>query len=119
MSLTKSVSLHPYFQVLGGKQAEVDALLARFVAKTAQEPACLYYEFTRCQDVIFCREAYTDADGVLAHLENVGPELKEMQELSEMIRFEVHGPDAELAKLKSPLSGLPVEWFEYFCGVVR
>jgi hypothetical protein len=65
------------------------AKLAR-LSLTAEEKA-LYYEFTLNGDEVFCREAYTDADGVLTHLTNVGPQLDQMLTLSTLARLEVHG----------------------------
>lgn len=114
-----SVSLNPYFRVHPGNSDAARKLLDRFVSKTSTEAGCLYYEFTRCQDIIFCREAYRDAAGVLAHLENVGPELEEVLRLADLIRIEIHGPAAELDRLRGPLAHLPVEWFVWQCGVAR
>lgn len=36
------------------------------------EPGCLYYGFAIDGDEVFCREAYDDADALLAHVESVG-----------------------------------------------
>lgn len=119
MRLEQSVSLHPYFRVHPGKLPAVENLLKRFVEKTAREADCLYYEFTRNDNVVFCREAYVHAEGVLTHLENVGAELQEMLAISDVIRVEVHGPADQLAKLKEPLEHLSAEWFEYVAGVTR
>jgi hypothetical protein len=94
-------------------------LLPRFVAKTTMEPKCLYYEFTSNGDLIFCREAYEGADGALAHLANVGEILGEMMKISDLIRLEIHGPAAELEKLKGPLAEYQPEWFVYEAGVSK
>ena len=112
-----SVSIHPYFKVHAGKMPEVMALLREFVAKTATEDKVLGYEFTVNGDVVFCREAYTDADGALAHLANVGALLEKMLTLSEVIRLEIHGPATELEKLKGPLGGFNPTWFAFECGL--
>ncbi len=117
--LERSVSLHPYFKVHAGKMPAVLALLREFVAKTTTEEQALYYEFTVNGDVVFCREAYQGAAGVLAHVANVGPELDRMLTLSELIRLEVHGPAAELELLRGPLGGLNPAWFTYECGMQR
>ncbi len=118
-SLARSVSLHPYFKVHAGQLPAVQRLLREFVAKTTREEKALYYEFTVSGDVVFCREAYTDAAGVLVHLANVDAELKQMLTLSELSRLEVHGPAAELEQLKGPLGGLQPAWFAYECGLQR
>jgi len=79
--------------------------------KTATEKENLFYEFTVNGDEMFCREGYTDADGVLAHLDNVGALLAEMLTMADLTRVEVHGPTEELEKLKKPLAHLNPEWF--------
>jgi len=114
-----AVSIHPYFKVLPGQLDAARALLPQFVARTATEPKCCYYEFTVNGDEVFCREAYADAEGTLAHLENVGALLGEMLKLSDLTRLEIHGPAAELEKLKGPLAALNPAWFAYACGVER
>lgn len=114
-----SVSLHPYFKVHAGKLDAAKVLLREFVAKTATEEKAIYYEFTVNGDEVFCREAYLDADGVLAHLTSVGALLDKMLAISTLSRLEVHGPAAELEKLKGPLGDLKPSWFLYECGVKR
>jgi hypothetical protein len=114
-----AVSLHPYFKIHSGQLAAAKALLRVFVAKTQSESGCLYYEFTIDGDVVFCREAYADADAVLAHLANVGPELGEMLKIAALARLELHGPAAELDKLRGPLADLKPAWFGFECGVQK
>src|SRR5438105_13898296 len=101
-ALSNFVSFHPYFKVHPGKLEAVKAGFPRFVQKTATEKKNLFYGFTVNGDEIFCREGYTDADGVLAHLDNVGALLAEMLTMADLTRAEVHGPAAELDKLKAP-----------------
>jgi hypothetical protein len=47
-------------------------MFPRFVEKTAAEEENLFYGFSINGDEIFCREGYESAEGVLAHLDNVG-----------------------------------------------
>ncbi len=115
--IERSVSIHPYFKVHPGKLDEVKALLREFVAKTATEPGCVWYEFTINGDEVFCREAYLGAEGALAHLDNVGAQLERMMTLTTLARLEIHGPAEELAKLKGPLGGFNPAWFVCECGV--
>ena len=56
-----------------GRLDEFKALCDQFVAKTKMETKCLNYGFSFCEDIVHCREGYEDAEGLLAHLENVGP----------------------------------------------
>ena len=116
---SKVVSIHPYFKVKAGKWAEAKATLPEFVAKTSAEKGNLYYDFTIKGDVIFCREAYVGAEGLLAHLKNVGAILAEFLKLVDVVRVEVHGSAEELAKLRGPLADLKPEWFEFERGVER
>jgi hypothetical protein len=44
-------------------------------------------------------------------LENVRPALAQALTISDLKRLEVHGPAAELEKLKEPLAHLKPEWF--------
>lgn len=117
--IERSVSLHPYFKVHPGKMDAVKPLLREFVARTTTEEQALYYEFTISGDIVFCREAYVGADGVLAHLTNVGALLDKMVTLCDVARVEVHGPAEELEKLKGPMGKLNPTWFAYECGMSR
>src|SRR3954447_14387045 len=109
---SKFVSLHPYFRVDPGKVEAVKRSLPEFVKKTAAEKANLFYEFSMNGPELFCREAYENAEGLLAHLENVGALLAELMTIADLIRLEVHGPGEELAKLKEPLAQFNPVWFE-------
>jgi hypothetical protein len=110
-ALSNFVSLHPYFKVHPGKLEAVRAGFPRFVEKTATEEKVLFYEFTVNGDEIFCREGYTDAEGVLTHLDNVGVLLAELLTMGDLTRIEVRGPATELEKLKKPLAYLHPAWF--------
>jgi quinol monooxygenase YgiN len=105
------VSLHPYFKVYPGKLEMFKALLPAFVDKTAAEKKNLFYGFTVNGDEVFCREGYTDAEDVLAHLDNVGALLAEALKIADLTRVELHGPAEELDKLKGPLAHLNPAWF--------
>lgn len=116
---TASVSLHPYFKVHPGKLETVRGLLPAFVARTQKEAKCLYYDFTIEGDTVFCREAYKDAEGVIEHLDNVGSLLEEMLKHAGLLRLEIHGPSAELDKLRSHCAPLNPSWFVHQCGITR
>jgi quinol monooxygenase YgiN len=109
--LSNFVSLHPYFKVHSGKLDAFKDSLPTFVAKTATEEKNLFYGFTINGDEAFCREGYTDAEGVLTHLDNVGALLAEALKIADLIRVELHGPANELDKLKAPLAHLNPAWF--------
>ncbi len=105
------VSIHPYFRPLEGKLDEFVATLPAFIERTRVEDAVLFYDFTVCEDVVFCREAYVGAAGALAHLENVGDLLDEVLAIADLVRLEIHGAAEELEKMREPLKDLPVQWF--------
>ena len=65
------------------------------------------------------REGYVSADAVLAHLQNVDAELKAALAISDIVRLEVHGPAAEVDKLRGPLAGLKPQWFTLGLGFRR
>jgi quinol monooxygenase YgiN len=104
--LSNFVSLHPYFKVHPGKLEAFKAAFPAFVEKTKTEQKNLFYEFTVNGDEVFCREGYADAEGLLAHLSNVGAMLAEAMKMADLVRLELHGPASELDKLKGPLAHL-------------
>jgi hypothetical protein len=109
--LSNFVSLHPYFKVHPGKMDAFKAGFPAFIEKTAGEEKNLFYGFSINGDEVFCREGYTDAGGVLAHLDNVGAMLAEAFTIADLIRLELHGPANELDKLRGPLAHLNPSWF--------
>ena len=110
----KFVSLHPYFKAHPGKLEAFKAGLPAFREKSATEEKNLFYDFTINGDEVFCREGYDAAEALLAHLENVGPLLGEALKIADLIRLEVHGPAAELEKLRQPLAHFNPQWFVQF-----
>ena len=113
------VSVHPYFKVHPGKLEEFKTALLVFVEKVATEKKNLCYDFTVNGDIVFCREACMGAEGFLEHFDNVGALLPSLMKMADVVRMEVHGPAAELEKLKGPLAALKPEWFTFMFGVKR
>jgi quinol monooxygenase YgiN len=114
----RTVSIAPYLKAHSGKIQQAKAACDRLVEATKSEAGCLYYGFSFNGDSIFCREAYKDAEGLLAHLEHVGPLIAELQKVTDFSRIEIHGVESELAKLRKPLADFKPEYFtlEYgFC----
>ena len=112
-------TLVPYFKIHAGQVEAFKAFGPQFIARTETEPKCLHYAFSFCGDEAHCREGYTDADALLAHLDNVGALLQEALKIADLVRLEVHGPAAELAKLQEPLKGLNPKYFELAEGGFR
>ena len=117
--LSQAVSIHPYFKVQAGKLDAFKETMKEFVARTSTEETCLYYDFSVNGDVVFCREAYVGAAGVLKHLENVGSCIEEALTFSELFRLELHGPAEELDQLREPLAELNPEFFAHETGVAK
>jgi quinol monooxygenase YgiN len=112
-------SIAPYFKVHADKLDEFKKLCAQMVEKSNQEPGCLFYGYTFNADQAHCREGYGDAEAVLAHLGNIGPLLQEALKMADITRLEVHGPGAELAKLREPMAGLNPQFFTLEYGFRR
>lgn len=115
----KCCTIVPYFKVSSGKLEAFKKLCEQCVGKTSKESKCLYYGFSFSGDHVHSREGYQDAEGLLAHLENVGPLLQEALKIAEITRLEVHGPEGELAKLRKPLAKLKPQFFTLEYGFRR
>lgn len=115
----KCCTIAPYFKVHTGQLEPFKRLCERFVEKTGTEPKALYYGFSFLDDQVHCREGYEDAEGVLAHLENVGPLLQEAMTIADVTRLEIHGPAEELDKLREPLKELAPQYFTLEYGFRR
>ena len=118
-TLDTCCTIVPYFEIPAGKLDSFKAFCERFVEQTKKESRVLYYGFSFDGDHAHCREGYMDAEGLLVHLENVGELLKEMLQTVELTRLEVHGPAAEMAKLRGPLAGLNPQFFVLEYGFRR
>ena len=112
-------SLVPYFDVAEGKLDEFKALGKKFVELTRTVPGCVFYAFSFSGQTAHCREGYDDAAALLAHLANVDAPLQEALKIAKLVRLEVHGPAAELDKLRGPLADLNPQWFELTPGGIR
>ena len=115
--MSNVVSIHPYFKCHEGKLDAFKALLPKFTGVTSTEEKCYYYDYTICGDIVHCREAYDGAEGLMTHLSNVDALIEEVLTFSDLIRVEVHGPAAELAKLKEALVDLDPDYYEYHTGI--
>ncbi len=115
----RGCTIAPYFKVHEGRMEAFRRLAERFVDRTAAEPKCLYYGWSFNGDEVHCREGYADAEGLLAHVENVGQLIQEALQVADLARFEIHGPEAELAKLRGPLAEMNATFFTLEYGFRR
>jgi quinol monooxygenase YgiN len=109
----------PYFKVNDGKLDAFRALCEQFVSRTSTEAGVLYYGFSFDGDQVHCREGYRDAAALLAHLDNVGALLQQSLQIAQITRLEVHGPAAEIGKLRAPLADLKPQFFALEYGFRR
>jgi len=109
----------PYFKVHSGKLPQFEVLCEQFVEKTKNEPGCLYYGWSFDGDQVHCREGYRDANAAIAHIENVAGLLTELVKIADVTRFELHGPEAELDKLRGPFTDLKPQYFKLEYGFRR
>jgi quinol monooxygenase YgiN len=119
MAMDTVCTLVPYFKVHEGQLGAFKAGVTGFVERTLREPGCVHYAFSFDGDIAHCREGYDDAAALLAHLDNVGALLQEALKIADIIRLEVHGPAAELDKLRAPMAALKPQWFVLEPGGIR
>lgn len=113
------VSTKPYFEIPERHMETFLAFCEKFIEKTANEPKCLHYIFSFDGNRGHCQESYVDAEGVLAHLANIDELNRQAMHLATIFRYEVHGPQSELAKLREPLAFLNPEYYVTNCGFRR
>ncbi|EDY81211.1 hypothetical protein VDG1235_828 [Verrucomicrobiia bacterium DG1235] len=111
-----AVTIHPYFTVAENNLDAFKAITLQLIERAKTEEGCLYYGFSYSGNTVFCREGYRNAEGLLAHLQNVGDLIEQALKISEMTRLEVHGNAAELEKLKEPLAEMPVQFYTLESG---
>ncbi|MBX2881227.1 MAG: hypothetical protein KTR32_14890 [Granulosicoccus sp.] len=112
-------TLVPYFTVQDGKLDEFKALGEQMVTATKSEADCLFYGFTFNGNRALCREGYTGAAGILAHLQNVDALLQQALAIASLDVFEIHGPSDQIDQLREPLKGLSPVYFELATGFRR
>ncbi|MHB8867989.1 MAG: putative quinol monooxygenase [Thermoleophilia bacterium] len=104
-------TIQPYFKIHEGRIAEFKAVAERMTAETGSEDGCLYYGFSYDGDEAYCREGYADAEGLLHHAGHLRELLDELMQYCDIARFEVCGPEAQLAKLKEPMAEMAPRYF--------
>jgi len=107
------VHLYPYFKMQAENQFKAiwkgayESTKAAAAAEKSHQ-----YAFSFDGDMASCREAYGDAEGVLLHLKNVDTPLNAvLNGPAELDHIEVHGPAAELEKLRPALGPLGAQFF--------
>jgi len=101
------VTLCPYFKLKDA--AKFKEIWQEDYKKFAHKEDCVHYAFCFTEDNTraHCREAYPNAEKVLQHLGDVDVPLKAVLDgPADLERLEVHGPQAEIDKLREALTPL-------------
>eukprot|EP01051_Picozoa_sp_SAG22_P008914 SAG22_NODE_708_length_7748_cov_3.772650_4_plen_276_part_00 len=105
------VTLAPYFRVKDA--AAFKKIWQEDFEHFKHKSDCVHYSFGFTDDGrAHCREAYTSAETALQHLADVdGPLKAVLAGPAELERLEVHGPKAEIDKLREPLAPFGCKFF--------
>ena len=98
--------------------AKAEPFMKKCVDLTKTESGCMYYGWTIQGDKLFCREAYGEATGVLAHIDNVGATFGAFLEsgAATLDKIELHGPKEELEKCKTVFDAFGTAYWEIDSG---
>ena len=105
------------FRIHDGKLDEFKAVAAKFLAVTREkDPATRQYDWFLSADQTECvvQEAYDDADGFLAHLENVSALFPEFDAIAESA-LEVFGEQTDA--LRHALDGMGAKNYSFLQGL--
>mmetsp|Transcript_1835 Transcript_1835/g.6181 ORF Transcript_1835/g.6181 Transcript_1835/m.6181 type:complete len:274 (+) Transcript_1835:81-902(+) len=112
-------TIQPTFKINDAKA--VEKFMPAIVERTKDETGLLYYGFTldQANQKLFCREAYADGDGILAHLANVETILSDAltSKAIELEAIDIHGPAPELAKTKDKTKALGAKYYDVVTDV--
>ena len=110
------LTIQPTFTIKDWEAAR--PVMDKFVELTKSETGCVYYGWTKVGDKLFCREAYGEATGVLAHIDNVGATFGAFLEsgAATLDKIELHGPKEELEKCKTVFDAFGTAYWEIDSG---
>ena len=88
-------------------------IMEKFIARTKNEPGCLYYGWVRDGNQLKCREGYQNGAAVNANLENVGSCIQAIlaEGVASLDSLNIHGPAAELEAVKPGTEALGTKYF--------
>ena len=105
------VSIVPYHKVKPENMEMYQKIIEEFYENTKKGKAkCLFYEFARNGDTFFCREAYQNAEEILAHFNDVTETHQKSVGLAE-VKVAIMGPKNELDKLRK-IPEIKVDYFD-------
>ena len=108
------------FSIKDGKVDQFKTKAEGYIAAVREnEPDTLVYQWYLSEDGTRCLvyETFTSSEGLLTHLENVGPSLPELLEIAPITRLEVFGSASDAAR--NALAGLGAVHFPSLGGFDR
>merc|ERR1712232_145701 len=87
-----------------------------FQRLTKNEKCVKYYGFAMMGDQAVCKEGYASAAAFIAHMENVKGPWRAARLAAEVVKIEVHGPVAEVERLREPLAEFQTSFWSYLDG---
>ncbi len=109
--LSQFVTIQASFRVHPGCREIVDRLLVELDRRASDEPLVLFHEASFHSDNLALRIAFPSAVSLLDHLAGTSNGFERLLSETDLIRMEVHGPDAELSQLRGPLGVFQPDWF--------
>jgi len=91
-------------------------LLDESVARMRKTPSCIFFGWTKSDgDRLHCRQAYTNADGVLAHIASVDPVIEKLiSGPARIVSLRIHGPKTGNEAVVTAMSDYHGQKAEYF-----
>lgn len=114
-----AITIHPYFKIKEGQMEACKSFLTQFCEKVASEGGAS--TTTSLSRRMCCSaERPIETPPRCSRIWKTAVRLLgEFGKITEVMRVEVHGPAAELEKLKAGLAGLNPEYFVCECGIGR
>ena len=98
-----SVTVVTHFQVHDGKLEDFKAGCNELVKLTSNENKCVFMDVAFDGHRCISHERYTDASGVMDHLQNVRTVMEKNMKLADLKGVELYSTADELDKLRAPL----------------
>jgi len=118
-----SVAFMPYFLIKDNELDNFIEVCNQCIEQVKQETLCLSYGFSISpaahNNMAFCRELFANAEGVMAHLQNIEILFKDgLCRYGELVSLQIHGPKAELDRLREDpvIQEMNPEFYELMPG---
>jgi quinol monooxygenase YgiN len=112
------VTIKPYFRV-----TDWDAMLPKVqqihdaTLQKSNPGALHHHDWTKSNDQLLMRSTFTDAEALIANMDSLIPMIDELLSATAILdRFEIHGPESELCKIKLAHNNLDAEFYDSGSG---